>query len=205
MKENILPPAFLYSLRNSSQQFIASCHFKRRPAVAFRHSPLLFMTKATDTIYLTSRIKDAQGCFALCFKYRTEIKFIWLFIHDDAPEQLSKNHTNTVHTVRRNRMLITPPSPKTKTVNTVCGLFADDNIIISLEAESNRKFGCKKVHLYFFYKTYIHTFIHSFRWGSSPYLHSCRLSGQNLHGGGGRAEIRTRGLPCSKPVHFHLS
>ncbi len=43
------------------------------------------------------------------------------------------------------------------------------------------------------YSRYIHTIIHpsfiNIRWGPSPYLHSCRLSGRNLHGC--RAEIRT--------------
>ncbi len=59
--------------------------------------------------------------------------------------------------------------------------------------------------LFFFFTihTFIHSFIHNIRSGPSPYLHSCRLSGRNLH------EVPNRdsnsGLPYSKPAHYHLS
>ncbi len=60
------------------------------------------------------------------------------------------------------------------------------------------------LHLFFFilYSRYIHTIIHpsfiNIRWGPSPYLHSCRLSGRNLHGVPSRDS--NSGLPYSKPL-----
>ncbi len=61
--------------------------------------------------------------------------------------------------------------------------------------------------VYFYYSVTIHTFIQSFthniRWGPSPYLHSCRLSGRNLPGVPSRDS--NSGLPYSKPAHYQLS
>jgi hypothetical protein len=65
------------------------------------------------------------------------------------------------------------------------------------------------LNLFFFiqYRRYIHTIIHSsfinIRWGPSPYLHSCRLSGRNLHGVPSRDS--NPGLPYSKPARYQLS
>jgi hypothetical protein len=58
------------------------------------------------------------------------------------------------------------------------------------------------VFLLFFYNTYNHLLI-NIRWGPSPYLHSCRLSGRNLPGVPSRDS--SSGLPYSKPAHYQLS
>jgi hypothetical protein len=50
---------------------------------------------------------------------------------------------------------------------------------------------------------YIQSFTHNIRWGPSPYLHSCRLSGRNLPGVPSRDS--NSGLPYSKPPHYQLS
>ncbi len=50
---------------------------------------------------------------------------------------------------------------------------------------------------------YIQSFTHNIRWGPSLYLHSCRLSGQNLPGVPSRDS--NSGLPYSKPAHYQLS
>ncbi len=44
---------------------------------------------------------------------------------------------------------------------------------------------------------------HTIRWGPSPYLHSCRLSGRNLKGM--PSWESNSGLPYFKPTHYHLS
>ncbi len=50
---------------------------------------------------------------------------------------------------------------------------------------------------------YMQSFTHNIRWGSSLYLHSCRLSGRNLPGVPSRDS--NSGLPYSKPAHYQLS
>ncbi len=50
---------------------------------------------------------------------------------------------------------------------------------------------------------YIQSFTHNIRWGPSPYLNSCRLSGRNLPGVPSRDS--NSGLPYSKPAHYQLS
>ncbi len=65
------------------------------------------------------------------------------------------------------------------------------------------------LHLFFSlqYSRYIHTIIHpsfiNIRWGPSPYLHSCPLSGWNLPGVPSRDS--NSGLPYSKPARYQLS
>ena len=55
----------------------------------------------------------------------------------------------------------------------------------------------------FYFSVTIHTFIQSFthnnRWGPSPYLHSCRLSGRNLPGVPSRD---SNSLSCAAPLHW---
>ncbi len=57
--------------------------------------------------------------------------------------------------------------------------------------------------VYFFFLHYIHSYYHSFitfAEGPSSYLHSCRLSGRNLHGVPSRDS--NSGLPYSKSAHY---
>ncbi len=61
--------------------------------------------------------------------------------------------------------------------------------------------------IYFSLYNTVDTFIHhsfiNIRWGPSPCLHSCRLSGRNLHGVPSR-DLNS-GLPHSKPACYQLS
>jgi hypothetical protein len=61
--------------------------------------------------------------------------------------------------------------------------------------------------VYFYFsvtiRTCIQSFSHNIRWGPSPYLHSCRLSGRNLPGVPSRDS--NSGLPYSKPALYQLS
>jgi hypothetical protein len=64
------------------------------------------------------------------------------------------------------------------------------------------------LHLFIFIQqihsdTFIHHSFINIRWGPSPYLHSCRLSGWNLHGVPSR-DLNS-GLPYSKPARYQLS
>ncbi len=62
---------------------------------------------------------------------------------------------------------------------------------------------CIYFSLYNTVDTFIQSFIHNIRRGPSPYLHSCRLSGRNLHGVPSRDS--NSGLPYSKPARYQLS
>ncbi len=65
----------------------------------------------------------------------------------------------------------------------------------------------KNIFITFIYLYTIDTFIHhsfvNIRWGPSSYLHSCRLSGWNLHGV--PSWDSNSGLPYSKPARYQLS
>ncbi len=61
----------------------------------------------------------------------------------------------------------------------------------------------KKRHIHNIPYTFIHHSFINIRWGPSLFLHSCRLSGRNLHGVPSRDS--NSGLPYIKPAHYHLS
>ncbi len=60
-----------------------------------------------------------------------------------------------------------------------------------------------KKYVFVFRNIPVRLFTHNIRWGPSPYLHSCRLSGRNLPGLPSRDS--NSGLPYSKPAHNQLS
>ncbi len=62
------------------------------------------------------------------------------------------------------------------------------------------------LYIFIFLLQYIHSYNHSLnniRWGPSPFLHSCWLSGRNLPGVPSRDS--NSGLPYSKPALYQLS
>ncbi len=60
-----------------------------------------------------------------------------------------------------------------------------------------------KKYVFVFRNIPVRLFTHNIRWGPSPYLYSCRLSGRNLPGLPSRDS--NSGLPYSKPAHYQLS